>query len=102
RYFEHRKREHGGFAVDETLSQSRYPLLSAHFFWEKRAGWTRPWKSRPSLAPLLGRVSPKQCVFAKISLVGRRSAGPVWAIVCSIGGPQAIMSRAILSGSANS
>src|SRR5439155_15946398 len=34
RYFEHRKREQGGFAVDETLSQSRYPPFPAHFFWE--------------------------------------------------------------------
>src|SRR5438477_8678525 len=32
RYFEHRKREQGGFAVDETLSQSRYPPFPAHFF----------------------------------------------------------------------
>jgi hypothetical protein len=37
RYFEYRKREHGGFAVDETLSQSRYPPFSAHYFWETRA-----------------------------------------------------------------
>src|SRR5947207_15281860 len=34
RYFEHCKREQGGFAVDETLSQSRYPPFPAHFFWE--------------------------------------------------------------------
>src|SRR6476659_1048222 len=37
RYFEYRKREHGGFAVDETLSQSRYPPFPAHYFWEARA-----------------------------------------------------------------
>src|SRR5207248_4393316 len=37
RCFEHREREQGGFAVDETLSQSRYPSFSAHFFWETRA-----------------------------------------------------------------
>src|SRR5881392_3692751 len=32
RYFEHREREQGGFTVDETLSQSRYPPFPAHFF----------------------------------------------------------------------
>src|SRR5438552_5076243 len=32
RYFEHCKREQGGFAVDEPLSQSRYPPFPAHFF----------------------------------------------------------------------
>src|SRR5207237_10620684 len=37
RYFETRQREQGGFAVDETLSQSRYPPFRAYFVWEARA-----------------------------------------------------------------
>src|SRR2546430_1074979 len=86
-HYEHGKRKKESFTVNKPLSKSRSPPFSAHFFWEKRAGSIRPWKSRPSLAPRLDGVSPYQCVFAKNSPVGRRSAGPVWAIVCSIGGP---------------
>src|SRR5205085_8363955 len=36
RYFKHRQREQGGFAADETISQSRYSPFPAHFVWETR------------------------------------------------------------------
>src|SRR5438874_11368451 len=42
RYFEHRQREQGGFAADETLSQSRYSPFPAHFVWETRAAPIMP------------------------------------------------------------
>ena len=34
RYFEYRKGEQRGFAVDETLSESRYPPFPPHYFWK--------------------------------------------------------------------
>src|SRR5438874_12303569 len=34
RYFEYRKGEQRGFAVDETLSESRYAPFPPHYFWK--------------------------------------------------------------------
>src|SRR5438067_8794136 len=42
RYFKHRQREQGGFAADETISQSRYSPFPAHFVWETRAAPIMP------------------------------------------------------------
>src|SRR5438045_5145095 len=42
RYFEYRQREQGGFAADETISQSRYSPFPAHFVWETRAAPIMP------------------------------------------------------------